>query len=70
MYKIGKCCAYRGGTGFALLLLYDLAAIGSEVLLSALKYLANLLELSTGKDADSVGDTTQTRRLVDCSSSS
>lgn len=49
----------RGGTGFALLLLYDLAAIGTEVLLSALKYLANLLELSTRKDADSVGSTRQ-----------
>lgn len=46
---------HRGGTGFALLMLYDLAAIGTEVLLSALKYVANLLELSTHKDTDSVG---------------
>lgn len=55
----------RGGTGFALLLLYDLATIGSEVLLSALKYVANLLELSTRKDADSVGATTQTHKHRD-----
>eukprot|EP00903_Cladosiphon_okamuranus_P018038 g16600.t1 len=43
----------RGGTGFALLLLCDLATTGTEVLLSALKYVANLVELSTRQDADS-----------------
>ncbi|CAM9974996.1 unnamed protein product, partial [Ectocarpus sp. 4 AP-2014] len=41
----------RGGTGFALLLLYDLAVTATEVGLSALKYTTNLLELH--KDPDS-----------------
>ncbi|CAN0044561.1 unnamed protein product, partial [Ectocarpus fasciculatus] len=41
----------RGGTGFALLLLYDLAVTATEVGLSALKYMTNLLELH--KDPDS-----------------
>lgn len=42
----------RGGTGFALLLLYDLAMMATEAILSAVKYTTNLLELH--RDADSV----------------
>lgn len=38
----------RGGAGFALLLLYELAVTGTEVVLSALKYLTNLVELYKG----------------------
>lgn len=54
----------RGGTGFALLLLYDLALTATEVLLSALKYMANLFELYTRshEDADSVGTLRKTRQ--------
>ncbi|CAM9996827.1 unnamed protein product, partial [Laminaria digitata] len=47
----------RGGVGFALLLLYPLSLTVAEVWLSALKYLANLLELrKEAKHAQSYGD--------------
>lgn len=38
----------RGGAGFAVVLMYELAVMATEVLLSALKYLGNLYELSRG----------------------
>ena len=35
----------RGGMGFALVLLYDLVVIGSDVSVSVLKYMMNLAEI-------------------------
>lgn len=43
--------------GFTLLLLYPLAVTGTEVWLSALKYLANLLELRKEAHNNAVSNT-------------